>query len=126
MIPELMFNYPRDEKSNKPMLIYVSAPYSLGDVVSNVRFACEIGDKILAKGHIPFIPHLSHFWHYLSPKSWEEWLRIDSAIIPKCDALLRMNGASVGADLEVELAKSLGIPVYSSLDSIPKISKGAL
>ncbi|MDP2364017.1 MAG: hypothetical protein Q8M94_09640, partial [Ignavibacteria bacterium] len=45
----------------KPMLIYISAPYSLGDVVSNVRFACEVGDKILAKGHIPFIPHLSHF-----------------------------------------------------------------
>ena len=100
-------------------LIYISAPYSLGDVVTNVRFACEIGDKVLEKGYIPFIPHLSHFWHYLSPKSWEEWLRIDSAFIPRCDALLRINGESVGADKEVKLAKSLGIPVYYSLEELP-------
>lgn len=85
----------------------------------NVRLACEIGDKILAKGHIPFIPHLSHFWHFLSPKSYDEWLRIDSAIIPKCDALLRVNGESKGADMEVKLAWGLGIPVYYSLEEIP-------
>ncbi len=109
------------EKSNKPMLIYISAPYSLGDVVTNVRFACEIGDKVLAKGHIPFIPHLSHFWHFLSPKSYEEWLKIDSAMIPRCDALLRVNGESKGADREVEIAKEKGIPVYYSLEDIPDV-----
>jgi len=104
---------------HKPMIIYVSAPYSLGDVVSNVRFACEIGDKILAKGHIPFIPHLSHFWHFLSPKSYDEWLRIDRAFIPRCDALLRVNGVSKGADIEVATAKECGISVYYSLEMIP-------
>jgi len=101
------------------LIIYVSAPYTLGDVVSNVRFACEIGDRLLGKGHIPYIPHLSHFWHYLSPKPYEEWLRIDKAFIPRCDALLRMNGESKGADLEVEMAKELGIPVFYSLEEIP-------
>lgn len=112
------FNAPGIMKS-KSMLIYIAAPYSLGDVVSNVRLACQVGDEILAKGHIPFIPHLCHFWHFLSPKPQQEWLRIDEAILVRCDAVLRVGGISVGADGEVKTARSLGIPVYYSLESIP-------
>lgn len=122
--PELTISWPKPELLGfkvKPMLIYVSAPYSLGDVVINVRFACEIGDKILVRGHIPFVPHLTHFWHYLSPKSWEEWLKIDSVIVGKCDALLRIGGESKGADMEVEIAKSKGILVYYNICDIPDI-----
>lgn len=117
--PEMTITWPFIWTKVKPMLIYVAAPYSLGDLVSNVRFACEVGDKILAKGHIPFIPHLSHFWHFVSPKSYEEWLRIDRAFIPRCDALLRVDGKSPGADMEVDLAKRLGVPIYYSLEDIP-------
>ncbi len=127
--PELTIVWPKGwaswdisppKSTSEQFLIYVSAPYSLGDVVSNVRYACEIGDKILAKGHIPFVPHLSHFWHFISPKSYEEWLRIDSAIVPRCDALLRVDGKSPGADIEVDIALQHEIPVYYSLDDIPK------
>ena len=118
--PELTIARPKEwDWGNKPMLIYISAPYSIGDQISNVRFACEVGGEILTKGHIPFIPHLSHFWHFISPKTYDEWLRIDSAIIPKCDALLRVGGISIGADKEVELAVRNGIPVYFSLEAIP-------
>ena len=105
----------------KQLLIYISAPYSLGDVVTNVRFACEVGDKILTKGHIPFVPHLTHFWHFISPKSWEEWMKIDTAIVKRCDALLRVNGKSIGADMEVTVALDAGIPVYYSLEEIPNV-----
>jgi len=104
------------------LIIYVSAPYSLGDQIDNVRFACEVGDKILAKGHIPFIPHLSHLWHFVSPKSYDEWLRIDKAFVPRCDALLRVGGESKGADLEVEFAKDNHIRVYYSLEEIRNVS----
>jgi len=100
------------------LIIYVSSPYSLGDQIANVRFACEVGDNILAKGHIPFIPHLSHLWHFVSPKSYDEWLRIDKAFIPRCDALLRVGGESKGADMEVEFAKDNHILVYYSLEEI--------
>ncbi len=111
-----------DEIKIEPLLIYIAAPYTLGDVAENVRFACEIGDEILKKGHIPFVPHLTHFWHFLSPKPWEEWLRIDNAILDECDALLRVGGGeSKGADLEVQRAKDLGIPVYYSLKDIPNV-----
>jgi len=100
------------------MRVYVSAPYTNGDTVWNVRRAIDAGDKLVEMGHFPFIPHLSHFWHYVSPKSWEQWLEIDRAFIPVCDAVLRLTGESKGADIEVEEAKKLGIPIYYSLDEL--------
>ena len=118
LVPQWLQEFEKEAHYNKQKVIYVSAPYSLGDVVSNVRFACEVGDKILAMGHIPFIPHLSHFWHFLSPKSYEEWLRIDQAFIPRCDALLRLDGISNGADKEVKRARELNIPVYYSIEEL--------
>jgi hypothetical protein len=100
------------------MIIYISAPFSLGDQMLNVRKACEAGDKLLEMGHIPVVPHLSALWHCISPKSWDEWLIIDRALIPRMDALLRLPGISKGADKEVELARELDIPVYYSIESI--------
>jgi len=100
------------------MRIYISGPYTIGDVAMNVRRAIDAGDKILEKGHTPFVPHLTHFWHFISPKSWETWMKIDKEWITFCDAVLRLPGESKGADLEVEYAETLGIPIYYSLEEI--------
>lgn len=100
-------------------LIYISGPYTSGDVAVNVRSACLAGDAILEKGYIPIVPHLTHFWHCISPKSWETWIKIDTTLIPFCDAVLRLDGISDGADIEVACAKKIGIPVYYSLEEIP-------
>jgi len=100
-------------------IIYISGPYSKGDVTENVRRACFAGNKILGKGHTPFIPHLTHLWHLLSPKPWETWLQIDLALLSVCDAVLRLDGESRGADIEVKYAKRLNIPIYTSLEDIP-------
>ena len=40
-------------------------------------------------------------------------------LIERCDAVLRVPGASKGADEEVRLAKARGIPVFTSADAIP-------
>ncbi len=101
------------------MIIYVSAPYSLGDVSENIRRACFAGDAILAKGHTPLVPHLSHLWHLISPKSHEEWLAIDLNLLSMCDALLRLPGESKGADMEVAEAKRLCMVIYYRLGDIP-------
>jgi len=100
------------------MLIYISAPFSKGDQFVNVRNACLAGDEILKLGHYPIVPHLTALWHAISPKTFEEWLKIDCVIIPRVDALLRLPGESVGADREVALAKSIGVHVYYSLQEI--------
>ncbi len=102
------------------MRIYIAAPDSKGDTVINVRNAILAGDKLLEMGHIPFIPHLTHFWHYISPKPWEVWLKIDQDWLVVCDALLRLPGESKGADLEVEMAKKLCLFIYYSVDEIPR------
>ena len=99
-------------------IIYLSAPYTKGDVAINVYRVIKCADKLLDMGYIPFIPHLTHFWHIVSPKSWDTWLEIDKAMIPRCDAVLRLDGDSLGADVEVELAKELSIPVFYSLESL--------
>ena len=104
------------------MRVYVSGPYSKGDVAINVKNAIVAADAVLAKGHIPFVPHLTHFWHFISPKPWEVWLRIDIEWVKCCDAVLRLPGESVGADREVEFAKSLGKVIYYDIKDIESIN----
>jgi hypothetical protein len=40
-------------------------------------------------------------------------------LVAKCDACLRIGGASVGADEMVAITHSQGKPVYFSLDEVP-------
>jgi hypothetical protein len=41
-------------------------------------------------------------------------------LLEKCDAVLRLEGASKGADNDVKVAKELGLKVYYKLEDIPK------
>ena len=101
------------------MLIYIASPYSLGDQSLNVRRQIEAADKLLEMGHIPLLPCLSHLWQLISPKPYDEWLRIGIAWLDYCDALLRLDGESKGADREVNYAYKLGLKIYFSLEDIP-------
>ncbi len=102
------------------MIVYVSAPFTKGDQFVNVRTACLAGDELLKLGHCPIVPHTTALWHAISPKTFEEWLQIDSVLIGVCDAVLRLEGESVGADIETGLAQRLNIPVYYSLADVPR------
>lgn len=100
------------------MLIYVAGPYTQGDPATNVASALEAADQVLALGHVPLVPHLSHYWHQISPKDYEAWLAIDLAYLAACDGLLRLPGYSPGADREVEFAKAQGLPVWYGLEAL--------
>ena len=106
------------KKMDEPIYIYVSGPYTKGDVVLNIRKAIQVAEKILEMGYIPYLPHTTHLWHLASPHTWEYWLALDLAWIEKCDGLLRISGESEGADLEVSKAKDLNKPVFSNIDQI--------
>lgn len=41
-------------------------------------------------------------------------------LLEKCDAVLRLEGASKGADNDVRIAKERGLPVYYRLEDVPK------
>jgi hypothetical protein len=40
-------------------------------------------------------------------------------LLSRCDAVLRLPGASRGADMDVAHARELGLPVFTSVDQIP-------
>jgi hypothetical protein len=42
------------------------------------------------------------------------------ALAERCDAILRLGGASAGADLEVERVRARGGAVYASVEEIPR------
>lgn len=97
------------------MRVYVAGPYTQGDVAQNVRRAIEVGNNLLEAGHTPFIPHLTHFWHLLYPQDSMTWITWCLAWLEQCEALIRLPGASHGADTEVSRARQLGIPVFTSV-----------
>jgi len=81
-------------------------------VAQNVRNAIEAGLEVRKAGHVPIIPHLSHFIHIIWPKDYRYWMEWDLDLIKRCDALIRLPGESAGADEEVEFALERAIPVY--------------
>jgi len=105
------------------MRIFISAPYTIGDALNNVVKVIDVAEKLVQKGHTPFVPHLYHFWDTLYPHPREFWLKLDLEWMKSCDALFRMEGASTGADLEVIQAGRLGLTIYHTLESIPSCLK---
>jgi hypothetical protein len=100
------------------MKVYVAGPYSKGDVAENVRNAIYAGNNLRALGHTPFIPHLTHFWHFLLPHAIDYWYAYDMEWLEQCDAVFRIPGESHGADEEVKRAEELGKPVYYSYQGL--------
>ena len=92
--------------------IYVSGPYTQGDVVKNTRLAIQYGDQLYNSGFIPYIPHLTHFWHLVFPRKWEDWIDMDKEWVLLCDGVFRIKGPSKGADIECKLAEDNGIPIF--------------
>ena len=99
-------------------LIYIAAPYT-SDPERNVRQALEAADRLLKLGYIPFVPHLFHQWHGLSPKTYKQWMEMGDAFLLRCDGVLRLPGESPGADKEVKHAIELDIPVYYGFEDMP-------
>ena len=101
------------------MKVYIAGPYKKGDVACNVHDAVVAAERVLSRGHIPYIPHLTHFWHMMYPHEIKFWYDYDLQWLSCCDCLLRIPGESRGADNEVNFALEHGIAVYYSLDDLP-------
>ena len=93
--------------------VYVSGPYTKGDVAQNVRIATEVADRLIKAGHFPYLPHLTHFWHLLFPGPYEQWMALDLEWLKVSEYIVRIPGESKGADIEIEKAAEWGIPLMS-------------
>jgi hypothetical protein len=97
---------------SKALRIYVAGPYTHGDTAVNVRNAVNVAHFLADFGVVPYIPHLTHFWHFLQPREYEYWLEYDKHWLVLCNGLVRIPGMSTGADAEVSWAEGRGLPVF--------------
>lgn len=103
--------------------IYVSGPLTTGNgsTAKNVTTALQTASELLTLGYAPYVPHLTHFWDMICPReNPRDWLCLDAVWLHFCEALLRLPGKSHGADIEVEIAKENGLPVYYEMATLLK------
>jgi len=116
------------------MLILIAGPYRSGTndepalMRANLDHLESIALPLFRKGHVPMIGEwialpLIHLAGSARPgdAAWEEiQYPVAHRLLEKCDAILRLPGASKGADEDVRKATEKGIPVYYSLEEVPK------
>jgi hypothetical protein len=117
----------------KQMLtVLIAGPYRSGTnddpalMEQNLRKLEDMALPLFRAGHIPVIGE----WFALpllraggstrpGDAVYEEILYpIAGRLITKCDAVLRIAGASKGADEDVRIATALGLPVFYNLESL--------
>lgn len=98
--------------------VYIAGPYSKGGPEENTKIAQEVWNRLWLAGYTPFCPHWSHYQHILLPLPYEDWLMFDLEWLQFCDYLLRLPGESSGAGKEVEVARSINMPVFFSVNDL--------
>ncbi|MFD1521821.1 DUF4406 domain-containing protein [Pseudonocardia yunnanensis] len=119
----------------KPLLILIAGPYRSGTgddpalMAANLERLEEAAWPIFRAGHVPMIGE----WVALpvlrgagatgvtDPLAQQVMYPTAHRLLQHCDAVLRLPGASTGADQDVAIARERGIPVYSDLAEIPGV-----
>jgi len=115
---------------NEPLRIYIAGPYcpvncSLHSASKmaqqNVDRAIEVANKLMEKGHFVFVPHLSHYVHihYSCKRDYGEWwYEEDNTFLEHWAEAIFFIGSSKGVDMELELAKKLGLKIFYTLREV--------
>lgn len=117
----------------KPLMILIAGPYRSGTndepalLAANLRALESYAWPIFEKGHLPMIGE----WVALpvlqgvggpglkSPLAEKIMYPTAERLLQHCDAVLRLPGASRGADQDVLIANELGLPIYTEVSDIP-------
>jgi hypothetical protein len=116
-----------------PLLILIAGPYRSGTADEPAALARNLAAleaaawPIFRKGHVPMIGE----WVALpvlrgaGATSLADDVAADvlyptaDRLLHHCDAVLRLPGASTGADQDVRIATERGLPVYHDVEEIP-------
>jgi hypothetical protein len=115
------------------MLILIAGPYRSGTnddpelMQHNLDRLEAAALPLFRLGHIPMIGEwvalpLLKLAGCMKPgdEAWEEILYpVAHRLLQKCDAVLRLEGASKGADEDVRIAKERGLKIYYRLEDVP-------
>lgn len=121
-------------RMTKSLMILIAGPYRSGTkddpdkMAENLRRLEEAAWPIFAKGHVPMIGEWAALPILRGAGAGEPGSDIYDRVmhptahrlLAKCDGVLRLPGASSGADNDVRIATERGIPVWTSLDQIPE------
>ncbi len=117
------------------MMILVAGPYRSGTgddpalVDANLRRLEEATRPLFDAGHLPMVAE----WVSLpvareagstrvGDEVSERYLYPTAArLLQRCDGVLRLPGASSGADQDVALARERGLPVWHRLEDVPGV-----
>ena len=120
--------------SNAGLWILIAGPYRSGTgddpvkLEANVRAMEAYSLPIFRAGHMPVVGE----WFALplvalagsrqiGDEAFNEIFHpIAERLLDRCDAVLRVGGASAGADLMVQIARERGLAVFTSLADVPK------
>jgi len=130
---------PAAPAEHRPWIVLIAGPYLSGTNGDPARIAANRAElerhalPIYERGHLPMVGEwlalpIIHgaggrehgdavFQAYQYP--------VAHRLISRCDAVLRLPGASRGADLDVARAEALGLPVLRSVDELPWQNVGA-
>ncbi len=123
------------EKFEKPLMILVAGPYRSGTgddpakIAANVEAMTRTALTLYRAGHLPVLGE----WFALPLVEIAGSKQIGDAVfneifhpiahrlLAKCDAVLRIGGASAGADDMVRSGKSLGLRVFYRIEDVPGV-----
>jgi hypothetical protein len=118
---------------SSPLLILIAGPYRSGTgddpelMARNLERLEEAAWPIFRAGHVPMIgewvalPVLRSAGQPSVTGELGEQVMYPTAqrLLAHCDAVVRLPGASTGADQDVAIAHERGLPVYRELSEIP-------
>ena len=116
----------RKEQKDIKERVYIAGPYTDPEQEENTWKAIGVANQVAEMGFIPFVPHLTYYFHQLIPHEYEFWMEQDEEWLKVCQKLVRIPGKSSGADKEMALAKELGIEVYGLIEFFEKYGKKGL
>ncbi|RKS75550.1 hypothetical protein CLV35_2020 [Motilibacter peucedani] len=120
-------------RETRPLLVLIAGPYRSGTgddpdrLAANLASLEEAAWPVFRTGHVPMIGE----WVALpvlrgaggtsvaDPVAGEVMYPTAERLLAHCDAVLRLPGASGGADQDVAIAQERGIPVWYSLEEVP-------
>jgi hypothetical protein len=120
-------------RMTKPLMILIAGPFRSGTgddpelLARNLARLEEAAWPIFRSGHVPMIGE----WVALpvlrgaggkavaDPIAKEIMYPTAERLLQHCDAVLRLPGESTGADQDVAIALSRGLPVYHRVEDIP-------
>jgi len=121
------------EPAHRPLLILVAGPYrsytndDFAKIAANYRRMNQAALELFRRGHMPVtgeaiaLPLIELAGsERMGDAPWNEIFHpIGRRLIAHVDAVLRLEGGSVGADEMVELARAAGKPVFFGLAEVP-------